>query len=91
MDDEQFAIDVDAASDEEIQEALELLSKKRIRQHKIETGQIKGGGSWADKTEEQKEKAREYNRTRTMRMKLLCEKAIEAGIEVSDEEVAAAL
>lgn len=91
MSDEQFKVDVDSASDEEIQEALELLTKKRVRQHKIDTGQIKGGGAWADKTEEQKEKSRAYNRKRTAKLNLLANKAIEAGIEVTDEEVEAAI
>lgn len=90
---EQFVVDPKQASQEEIAEAFKLLAKKKERDHKIATGQIKGssGRPWSELTDEQKEKSREYNRKRQVRLQLLANKAIAQGILVTDEEVELAI
>lgn len=87
MSNEDFAVDPTEATDEEISRGLELLAKEKLRKHKIETGQIKGEPKWADMTEEQKDKARYQGKRYNARIKLMVDKAKEAGIEVTDDEV----
>ena len=87
MSKDQFMVDANEATDEDIQRGLELLAKEKERKHKIETGQIKGEKKWADLTDEEKEKARVQGKRYNARIKLLCDKAKEAGLTVSDAEV----
>ena len=84
---EKFFVDANNATDEDIQRGLELLGKEKERKHKIETGQIKGEKKWAELTEDEKEKARQQGKRYNVRIKLYVEKAKEAGITVTDDEV----
>jgi lysyl-tRNA synthetase class I len=88
---EKYVITKSNASEQEIAEALALLSKKRERQDKIAKGLIKGGQKWSEKSDEQKAKMRDYNKKRQAKMALLAQKALEAGITVSEDEVEMAL
>lgn len=87
--DPKFAIDAKRAKPEELQEALNLLAKKRERQDKIKRGEIKGnyGVPWSEMSPEQKSKAKKYAYRRLVRQSLLLGKAAAAGITVSDKEV----
>jgi len=76
---------------DDIEEALSLLAKKRTRDEKIKSGEIKGSVSWAEMSDEQKEQRRAYGKVRGMKQKLLIAKAVEAGIVVTDEEVTEAM
>lgn len=69
-------------NEEEIIEGLELLMKKRLREKRIASGEIKGHQKWSDKTDEQKAKHYAYNKKRNMKIKLVLQKAKEMGIEV---------
>lgn len=79
------------ASAEQIARGLELLGKAETRKKRIEAGELKGYGRWADMPEEQKDKAREYSKKLRIRQQLILKKAAAAGIAVSDKEVEAAL
>jgi predicted transcriptional regulator len=88
---EQFYTPPEEASDDELAEAMELLAKKKLRQEKIKRGLVKAptGLKWSEMSEEQKAKVRAYNYKRTIRRDLYVQKAIDAGIVVTDEEVEA--
>lgn len=74
-------------SDEEIQRGLELLEQEKKRKERIARGEIKGGQKWSELSEEQKEQRREAGRRRNAKLALYKQKAEEAGIEVTDQEV----
>ena len=82
-------LDPKKASKEDIAKGLELLQRQEIRKEKIARGEIKGGLKWSEMSEEQKEKARQAARKRNVRIKLMCQKAVEAGITVSEDEIEA--
>lgn len=79
------------ASKEDLKEALELLNKKRERDAKIKSGEIKGGKTWKELSPEAKAKALKQSKRFSMRQRLLIKKAKEAGITVSEAEVDAAM
>jgi ClpP class serine protease len=89
IDPSQFSIDPKSATKEDIAEALRLLEAKKVRDARIEAGEIKGTYTkpYSEYTEEEKERAREYNRRRLARQTLLVNKAIAAGLSVSDAEI----
>ena len=88
---EEFVVTKESVSPEELDRALMLLAKEKERKAKIARGELKSGRSWSELTEEQKEERRAYNRRRQAKLQLLANKAIAAGITVSDEEVELAL
>lgn len=75
-------LNVNDYTTEEILDGLKLLEAKRLRQKRIDAGEIKGPQTWANKTEEQKQRHKDYNKKRNAKIKLLIEKAKEAGIEI---------
>jgi len=89
IDPEKFKIDPKKASSKEVEEALALLEKKRVREAKIKAGEIKGsqGRNWAEMTPEQKGKARSYNRRRNARQALMVAFAESKGYTPSDKEI----
>lgn len=93
LDIKQFMKNKSEISKEEMDEALNLLAKKKLHDAKVKSGEIKGSssGKWADKSPEAKAASKEYNKKRTAKMNLLAKKAMEAGLKVSDEEVAKAM
>jgi len=70
-------------TEDDLKEALELLRKKRIRDEKIKTGEIKSQ-KWCDKTPEQKKKQMDYNKQKSKEIRALAKKAIAAGITLND-------
>jgi len=85
-----FEVSLDEASDEDLNEALALLKKKRVRKAKEDAGLVKKT-SWADLSPEQKEKARAKERRRQAEIQIYKQKAIAAGITVSDADIDAYL
>jgi len=75
------------ATQKQIDEGLALLQKKQVRDAKIASGEIKGNKSYADMTPEEKTKRQDYNKRRRVRLQLISNKALEAGITVTDAEV----
>ncbi len=88
---EEFIVTKETASPEDIERALSLLSKEKERKARVARGELKSGKSWSELTEEQKEERRAYNRRRQVKLQILSNKAIAAGITVSEEEVDLAL
>jgi len=86
-----FFVEPEEATAEELKEAMALLAKKKVRAYKIQTGLIKGGKKWADFTEEEKAAYRTKEKEKRIRKNLLIQRAIEAGITITDEEVQQAL
>jgi len=84
---EKYKVDPRKASKEEMDRAFALLAKEKERKDKIAKGEIKGGRSWAEMSDEQKAKSKKYNYKRMIRQGLLLAKAAAAGITVSDKEV----
>jgi len=86
---EEFMIDVNKASQADLEEALLLLAKKKERKAKIERGEIKAPKtkSWSELSEEEKEKRRGFEKKRRVKMALLAKKAEAAGITVSEDEI----
>lgn len=80
-------LDPKKATKEQINKGLELLAKAEDRKERIKRGEIKGGQTWADMSEDQKDKRRDYNKRRRIRHQLIAKKAVEAGITVTDAEV----
>lgn len=74
-------------SEEELKVALELLSKKRVRDEKIRTGKIKGPKKYSEFTEEEKTRHLTYSMRSRVRYQLYVEWAKEQGYEVTDEMV----
>ena len=75
------------ASKEDIQRGLELLAKEKDRKRRIASGEIKGGQTWGELSDEQKKARMLASKKREARRTLTCQKALEAGITVSDAEV----
>jgi len=84
-------VDPKKATPQQIQEALALLNKKIDRQEKIKRGEIKGGKKWSELSEAEKNKFRAANARRNAHNKLVIEKAVKAGIKVTEAEVDAYL
>jgi hypothetical protein len=84
---DEIFVDESTATDEDIQEALALLNKKREHKAKVERGEIKGEVKWSDMTPEQKAQANKANRKRSIYVKLMLQKAEEFDITVSEEEI----
>lgn len=80
-------VDLSNFSEEDIKRSLELLKRDQVRKERIKNGEIKGYKKYSEYTEEEKERSRLYNRKRNIKLQLLAKKAIEAGLEVSDEEI----
>jgi len=83
-----MALNAKKATAQQIAEGLALLEKANIRKEKIASGEIKGGMSWADMSDEQKNKRREYSRRRNAKQAIIVQKALAKGITVTDQEVA---
>jgi len=85
----KYKIDPKKVTKEDMDEALKLLEKSKIRQARIAAGELKGttGVSYKDMTPEQKTQVRKYARRRQIRINLLVKKAEAAGITVTDREV----
>jgi len=82
-------LDPKKASKDDIARGLELLAKAEDRKARIKSGEIKGGQSWAELSPEARQKRLDYSRVRRIKQTLLCNKAIEAGITVTEPEVQA--
>jgi 3-mercaptopyruvate sulfurtransferase SseA len=91
--DPRFKVDPKRASQKDLEEAMELLAKKRDRADRVKKGELKGAGStpWAELSEEQKTKFKRYATRRALRQKLLLAKATAQGLAVTDKEVDAEL
>lgn len=85
IDPEEYAVDENDTED--IQRGLELLQKERLRKAKISAGLIKGGQTWAELSDEQKEARLLATKKRNARLMILSQKAIDNGITVSEEEI----
>lgn len=70
-------------TEEELKKALEHYHKVKARRRSGKSYTKK----WADMTPEQKQRALEYAKRRRIRDKLLVQKALAAGITVTDEEI----
>lgn len=79
-------LNINQLSKEERDRALQLLQKDKERKEKIKRGEIKTR-KWAEMTDEQKARAREASRRREAKRTLLCQKAEDNGITVSDKEI----
>lgn len=91
VDPTKFKIDPNKASKDDVAAALELLEKQRYTKARIQAGELKGSTSWADMPEEAKEKARQKDKFNRVEIKIYKEKAIQAGIKVTQEEVLEAM
>lgn len=86
-----MALNAKSASKEEIEAGLALLKKDQDRKERIKRGEIKGYQKYSELSDEQKASRREGSRRRNTRIMLICQKAVEAGITVTDAEVDAYL
>jgi ClpP class serine protease len=82
-----MALDPKKLSREEMERALQLLERDKIRREKIKRGELKSGRKWSELTEEEKEKRRKATRRRNARIRLMVQKATEQGITVTEEEI----
>ena len=81
------------ATQQEIEEGLKLLAKKRERDEKIARGELKGSyyKKMSEMTPEQQAKARARAKRQTAKGLILQQKAKAAGITVSEAEIDAYL
>lgn len=89
LDINSFKIDPKKATAEDIQKALELLSKQKFTDARIKAGELKGSTSKkvSEMSPEEKKKYQDYNRRLTAKNAIIMKKAREAGITATDKEV----
>lgn len=78
-------------SPEEMERALGMLQKAKERAAKIKSGEIKGGKKWSELTKEEKDKFRAKSKRYMAKNRLLIQKAVKAGLTVTEKEIDEAL
>jgi len=79
--------DLQNVSEEDMKLMLSLLEKKRVHDKKVKAGTIKGYKKWSEYSQDEKERAYKINKKRLIKQKLLAQKALDAGLTVSEEEI----
>ena len=89
IDPQKFVVDPKKATKEDLERAMELLSREKYHKARVEAGEIKGTGvkKYSEMSEAQKATARKANARRLARQTLVVQKAIKAGIVVTEAEV----
>ena len=82
-------IDPNKATEDQIAKGLAMLAKEETKKKRIAAGELKGHSSkpYSEMTEEEKAKRQEYNTRRRIKQTMLIQKALDAGLSVTDKEV----
>ena len=91
MVDEKAKVSLKDVPKEDIMAGLALLEKEKDRKRRIASGEIKGGQKWSELSPEVKKKRLEGSKKYRIRQQLLLKKAQERGIQITDEEINAAM
>lgn len=80
-------LDPKKATADQIAKGLELLQKEEVRKERIAKGELKGGQKWSELSKDQKAARLLSGRKRNAALVLYKQKAIAAGITVSEAEI----